>query len=73
MSCHFNTFRLGGEESFGTETSTERRKEGDDAPRPMEQKEKEEKELRNNEAHVRQPGSAPRRLLGIFKTVFSLF
>lgn len=32
---------------------------GMNSPRPMEQKEKKEKELRNNEAHVRQPGISP--------------
>lgn len=32
---------------------------GMNSPRPMKQKEKKEKELRDNEAHVRQPGISP--------------
>lgn len=59
---------------FGIETSTERRREGDESPRPMGQKGRKDKELRNNEAYVRQPGSAPGRSLAIFQDcVFPFF
>lgn len=44
--------RHGGEQSFGIESLTWRRREGNESSQSVKQKEKKEKEPRNNKAHV---------------------